>query len=75
MNVLPDELRQFRIGRIVRTPLVLALVHGTIHARLKERACRPVGASCDKLEEFVDVSVKIAPNERGLAFQLTRTEL
>jgi hypothetical protein len=71
---LPNEFLQLLVAHIVRADFVLALVHGPVHAGLKECAGRSISANRDILVELVDVALQIAPYEIGLAIRFPATE-
>ena len=64
-DALPNEFSQLGVGGIVRALLVLAFVHGTVHAGLEERAGWLIGPGSDELVQLVFVSVEITPYKGG----------
>ena len=54
---LPHEFGQIFISRAVRAPLILALIHGTLHARLEESLRRCVGPRGNKFIEFIHAAL------------------
>lgn len=75
IDALPDKLLQVRIRSIIRSPLVLSLVHCAIHASLEERTHRCIGATSREFIEFIDITIEVAPNEGRVAFSHPGTEL
>ena len=75
-HALPYELLQIGVLCGVCARPVLALVHRTIHASLKECTSGSIGAGGDKLVKLVDIALKIAPDETRIALgRLSGAEL
>jgi hypothetical protein len=74
-NEPPHKFGEIVIPYIVRTRLILALIHGAVHARLEEGLGGCVGSRSNKLIELVDIALEIAPEEGRLALGLARTKL
>ena len=62
---LPDKLFELGVLGTICAPSIFAFIHCAVHASFKESSCWIVRSGSDKLVEFVDVAVKVAPQESG----------
>ena len=74
-NILPHKFGQIFISYVVRTCLILAFIHGAVHARLKESLRGRVRSRSNEFIKFVDIALQIAPKKGRLAITLAGTEL
>jgi hypothetical protein len=54
---------------------MLALIHGTVHARLKERLRWCIRPGGNEFIEFINIALEIAPEEGRLSISLAGMEL
>ena len=75
MNAPPYKFDEIFVTYIVRTCLVLALIHGAVHACLEESLCGRIRPRSNKFIEFINIALKIAPEKGRFAITLACTKL
>ena len=62
---LPDKLLELGVLGAICAPSIFPFIHCAVHASFKESSCRIIRSWSGKLIEFIDVTVKVAPQESG----------